>query len=85
MDKTRSVDDFLGHEKSTNRRMHCITHNTHFIEHSTNLYFLIELILNFSDEKPISNAVEDWLNSQAPKRFDKYGEEIEDDIEYTFY
>ena len=66
MDKTQYVDDFLGHEKSTNRRMHCITHNTHLIEHSNNLYFLIKLILNFSDEKPISNAVEDWLNSQAP-------------------
>ena len=113
MDKTRYVDDFLGHEKSTNRRMHCITHNTHLIEHSNNLYFLIKLILNFSNEKPISNvcmyvcificstinAVEDWLNSQAPitpidtppvnsekqKRFDKYGEEIQDDIEYKFY
>ena len=62
------------------------------------MYFLIKLILNFSDKKPISNAVEEWLNSQAPiapidtppvnsekqKRFDKYGEEIEDDIEYKF-
>ena len=36
------------------------------MELSTNLYFLIELILNFSDEKPISDAVEDMLNSQAP-------------------
>ena len=43
--------------------------------------------LNFSDAKQISNAVEDMLNSQAPihkKIYNKYGDEIQDDIEFSF-
>ena len=43
---------------------------------------------NFSDAKQISNAVEDMLNSQAPihkKIYNKYGDEIQDDIEFSFY
>ena len=42
---------------------------------------------NFSDAKQISNAVEDMLNSQAPihkKIYNKYGDEIQDDIEFSF-